>query len=191
MQTAENDVLSGPVLDVLPVLMEQGRFDEVLAAVRELVKRNEALERQFAALRRNKKRPNEGVSSDQLLLFFEQLQEQQAEGEDAAQTDPEAEGANETLADWSKAAVASKEEKKLALAARPKRRPLKKALPEQLPRREQVIEVPKAQRACPSCKQERASIGYDVSRCWSSSRRSCTCARTGARSWRASAASVT
>jgi hypothetical protein len=38
------DETIGPVLEVLPKLLEEGRTEEVLAAVRALVARNEQLE---------------------------------------------------------------------------------------------------------------------------------------------------
>jgi hypothetical protein len=67
------DELTGPVLEVLPKLLAQGRTDEALEAVRVLVKRNEQLERQLAALGRRSMKANEGVNTAQLLLLLDEL----------------------------------------------------------------------------------------------------------------------
>ncbi|MCP4963882.1 MAG: IS66 family transposase [bacterium] len=161
-----NDTLSGLVLEVLPTLMEEGRFDEVLAAVAALVKRNEKLERQLAEfLERRKSKPNEGVSSDQLLLFMKQLQGQaMGDGADnAPPSTPELEEANARLEARAEASAERARQKVLAAGFVPKHKPLKKPLPAPLHRLENVIEVPEDERACPTCSKERTVIGYDVS----------------------------
>ncbi|MBL4688036.1 MAG: hypothetical protein JKY37_25835 [Nannocystaceae bacterium] len=64
-KTSSEDTLSGPLMAVLPVLLAEGRTDEVLAAVAALVARNETLERKFAALMHKGFKSNEGVSTAQ------------------------------------------------------------------------------------------------------------------------------
>lgn len=162
----DSKMLSGPVMDVLPVLIAEGRFDEVLAAVTELVKRNEQLERQLAELVRRRSKPNEGVSSDQLLLFVKRMQEQAANSGDAqgdTATVPELVQVNARLEARAEAAAKRAREKVLAAGTTPKQRPLKGPLPEHLPRRDHVIELPPAQRRCPTCAEEREVFDYDVS----------------------------
>lgn len=152
-------------MDVVPVLIEQGRFDEVLAAFAALVQQNEHLERKLAEiLDRSRSKPNEGVSSDQLLLVLEQLREQAAsDGEDAPTSTPEMEEANRRLQARAEAAAERAREKVLAAGTVPKNKPLKKPLPAHLPRRDNPIPVPEDERACPSCSRPRDVIGHDVS----------------------------
>jgi len=155
------EALTGPVLEVLPKLLAQGRTKEALEAVRVLVKRNEQLERQLAALGRRSMKANEGVSSAQLVLILDELSRQQAE----ADKDPElaAKKQDELLQKRAEAAAERARQKALAEGAKPKPRPLKKPLPAELPRRDNIIEVPEAERACPRCGDERAVIGQDIS----------------------------
>jgi transposase len=157
-----SDELTGPALEVLPKLLAQGRIEEVLAAFRALLARNEQLERQVAALGRRGMKANEGVSTDQMLLFLDELKKQQnAEAERDAEL--VAKEQDELLRVRAEAAAERARQKALAEAATPKPSALKKPLPAELPRRENVIEVPEAQRACPGCGDERAVIGHDVS----------------------------
>lgn len=154
------DELTGPVLEVLPKLLAQGRIQEALEAVRALVKRNEQLERQLVALGRRSMKANEGVSSAQLLLLLDELSKQQAE----ADRDPElaAKKQDELLHKRAEAAAERARQKALVEAAKPKASPLKKPLPPELPRRENIIEVPEAKRACPCCGDERVVIGHEI-----------------------------
>lgn len=154
------DELTGPVLDVLPQLLAEGRIAEVLEAVRALVARNEQLERQLAALDRKRMKPNEGVSAAQLLLFVDKLRKQAAEGTDPALA---AKQEDQRLHERAEAAAERARQKALAEKDKPKRSPLKKPLPPELPRRDNIIEVPEAERACPKCGDEREVIGHDVS----------------------------
>lgn len=160
------EVLAGPVMEILPALIEQGRIDEALAAVAGLVKRNEELERRLAELGRRRFKSNEGVSSDQLLLFVKRLQEQAANTEDAEDDDassPERAQVDARLLARAEAAAERARQKTLAAGAAPKRKPLKGKLPAHLPRRENIIPLPEAKRCCPTCSRERPVFGYDVS----------------------------
>ncbi|MBL4689509.1 MAG: IS66 family transposase [Nannocystaceae bacterium] len=145
---------------VLPVLLAEGRTDEVLAAVAALVARNETLERKFAALMHKGFKSNEGVSTAQLSLLLEQLRDQQPDDDKAAETtalsDDELQAHAEAAADRARA-------KALADGENAKRKPLKQKLPPELPRYDNVIEVPAEERACPTCAEQRVVIGYDVS----------------------------
>jgi transposase len=152
----------GPVLEMLSKLLAEGRTDEVLAAVRALVARNEQLERVLAALERPRMKTNEGVSADQLTLLLTELSKQQ---EANVERDRElaAKEEDERMQARAEAAAERARQKALAEKDKPKRPPLKKPLPAELPRRDNVIEVPEAERACPTCACERTVIGHDVS----------------------------
>ena len=159
MASETSIVLDGPVLEVLAKLLEQGRTQEVLEAVRKLIAHNEELERQLAVLGRRGTKANEGVSSAQLLLFLDELSKQAERAQDeaiAAKTE------DELLEARAEAAAERARQKALAEKAKPKPRPLKKPLPAELPRRDNVIEVPESERGCPSCGVERSVIGHDI-----------------------------
>jgi transposase len=153
------DDLVGTVLEVLPVLLAEGRTDEVLEAVRTLVARNETLERQLAAMMRRSTKSNEGVSKDQLRLFLDQLQAQ-AKSEESHEERPEVDARLLARAD---AAAERAREKTLSEGNKPKRKPLKKPLPPELPRTENIIDLPEDQWPCPTCGAERAICGHEVS----------------------------
>jgi transposase len=155
------DETIGPVLEVLPKLLEEGRTEEVLAAVRALVARNEQLERLLAMLDRRRMKTNEGVSADQLTLLLTELSKQhEANVERDRELDAKEE--DERMQARAEAAAERARQKALAEKDKPKPKPLKKSLPAELPRRENIIEVPEAERACPTCACERAVIGHDV-----------------------------
>jgi transposase len=150
------------VLEVLPQLLEEGRIDEVLAAFRVLVARNEELEKRLAKLVNRGHKSNEGVSTAQLRLLLEQCGQQQAkqaEDEDGQQP-VEVDARLMAQAD---AAAERARTKALALGCPPKQKPTRKPFPEHLPRRENVIDVPEAERVCPSCGGTRDVCGHDVS----------------------------
>lgn len=151
----------GPLLEVLPVLLAEGRTDEVLAAVRALVARNEKLERQLASMLRPTSKSNEGVSSDQLLLFLDRLRA--ATNENVR--DEGSLGAEEVdarLLARADAAAHRAREKALSEGRKPKQVPLKKPLPPHLSRRDNIIDIPEAERPCPSCGSERDVCGDEV-----------------------------
>ncbi len=147
------------MLDVIPTLLAERRDDEVLAAVRALVKRNEDLERRLAAMVQRRYKTNEGVSKDQLKLLLDELTQQSADSDEPSDPAP----VDERLMKRADAAAERAREKALSEGIKPNRRPLKKPLPEHLPRRDNVIDVPEDERACPTCEHERAVIGHEVS----------------------------
>ena len=156
--------LEGPVLDVLPTLLEQGRLDEVLAVVRSLVARNEELEAKLATMVQRRYKTNEGVSSAQLRLLLDELvQGQAAPDEEEKEDAPTPAIIDERLLARADAAAERAREKALSEGLKPSRHPLKKALPEHLVRVDNVIDVPQDERACPDCGNEREVLGHDVS----------------------------
>ena len=157
----------GPVLEVLPVLLKQGRTKEVLAAFKKLVARNEELELRLAKLDQRRFKSNEGVSSAQLSLFLDALKKASDEsdgGDDDAP--PMAPIDEQLLAHAEAAAQAAAErarEKVLSGLDRPKRSRTKEPLPEHLPRVENPIDVPEDERACPQCGDEREAFDSEES----------------------------
>lgn len=129
-----------PVLQLLRELLAEGRADEVLAVVSQLLQRNEELEQRAAGGHQR-----EGVSSEQLRLVLAALP---ASNDDADRALREAAGVDE---------AAAQEQK--VLKPRHGRAPL----PANLRRIENVIRVPDEQRPCPRCGAERACIGHDYS----------------------------
>lgn len=145
----------GPVLDVVRELLAQGRTDEVIAAFVQLVARNSDLERRLAQLL-SRGHMNEGVSRAQLKLFLDALV---AEGGEPGETDEALAAANDKLRS------ASGIDEAAAAAPRPKRKHqprLRRPMPPELPRVENPIVVPAADRPCPTCGRERVCIGHDV-----------------------------
>jgi len=145
----------GPVLDVLRELLTEGRDSEVLALVSKLMARNSELERRLMQMSSHGQK-NEGVSTAQLRLFLDSLA---ATGVDASDDGaPDLGDANAKLRGASGIDVAADSE-----AEKPaKQPPLRKPPPANLPRVDNPIAVPEAERACPSCGAERACIGHDV-----------------------------
>lgn len=153
---------SGPVLEVLPQLLAEGRIDEVLAAFRAIVARNEALEKRLAKLVNRGHKSNEGVSTEQLRLLLDELGQQQAKQaeDDDGQEPVEVDARLMAQAD---AAAERARTKALALGRPAKQKPSRKPFPDHLPRREHVIDVPEAERVCPSCGGIRDVCGHEVS----------------------------
>lgn len=166
---AANEAKEQSVLDVLVGLLdgleglEDERREEILATVRAVLARNEQLERQLAGLGRRGMKANEGVDHRQLRLLLEALDAREEHDEGELETDEEAQAQAELLRRRAEAAAERARQKALAAKAEPKRRPVKKRLPEHLERRDHLIEVPHGERPCPKCGQEREVIGHDVS----------------------------
>lgn len=157
-----SDELTGPVLELLPKLLADGRSEAVLEAFRALIARNDQLERQLAALGRRSMKANEGVNHKQLRLLLDELSAQ-LNAEDERDPELVAKEHDELLQKRAEAAAERARQKALAEKAKPKATPLKKPLPAALPRRDNVIAVPEAERVCPCCGDEREVIGYEVS----------------------------
>jgi transposase len=147
----------GPVLEVLRELLAEGQDGAVLALVSKLVARNGELERRLAQLL-SRGHKNEGVSTEQLKLFLDAL-DAKAERDDAA-APPDLDEANAELRDASGIDESSRAESTTEKPAR--QPPLRQPPPAHLPRVENPIAVPAAERPCPVCGIERVCIGHDV-----------------------------
>jgi transposase len=155
--------LNGPVLEVLPRLLAEGRIEEVLEAVRALVARNETLERQLAAMMmRRPNKSNEGVSKDQLRLFLDKLQKNGPDTPAPDESSGEKPDVDARLMARADAAAERAREKVLSEGDKHKRQPLRKPLPPELPRKDNVIDIPEEHRACPSCGDAREVCGEEV-----------------------------
>ncbi len=141
----------GPVLEVLRELLTERRDEDVLALVSKLLSQNTELERRLMRMLSGG-RKNEGVSTAQLRLFLDALA---ATGADTSDEDaPDLGDANAKLRGASGIDDT---------AAKPaKQPPLRKPPGAQLPRVDNLITVPAAERLCPACGAERTCIGHDV-----------------------------
>jgi transposase len=152
--TTRTEEHRGPVLEVLCKLLAEGQNDDVVTLVTKLLARNRELELQLAKLKARGKK-NEGVSSEQLQMLFDALQTEGC---------GELDEANEKLRAAS--SLDDKRDQDLDLEPRtrqPKRQPpLRKPIPDHLPRVDNPILVPEQQRPCPKCGVERQCIGHDV-----------------------------
>ncbi len=136
------------MLDMLRELLKAGDNDKVLALVAQLLSRNSELETRLAKRRATGSNESEGITSDQLELFLQALQQeaQQALNE-----------ANEKLKEAAKPA-----DKPAAPPKPPRQPPVRRPAPEHLRRVDNVIAVPDDQRSCPTCGAERKCIGHDI-----------------------------
>jgi transposase len=139
----------GPVLEMLRALLQQGRGEEVVALVSKLLARNSELEKLLAQMLSRGNKSNEGVSSAQLLLLLDELK-----------ADPALSSADEKLRVAS-ALDASRFPMKDVVEAKPSP-PLRRPIPPEIPRVDNPIPVPAAERKCPRCGREHQCIGRDV-----------------------------
>lgn len=153
--TSTGDERRGPVLDVLRELLEKGRSDAVLDLFTKLVARNTELERRVAELfaRRHK---NEGISTAQLQLFISELLDNDA-GPGAS--DAQRDAADQRLLDASGIDTRDGEPETESPPSQPR---VRNPIPDHLPRVDNPIKVPVAERPCPRCGGERVCIGHDV-----------------------------
>jgi transposase len=134
----------GPVLEVLRALLAEGRVEEALTMVKQILLRNEELERKAAGVSKR-----EGVSTAQLLLLLAEL---------PAANDPTVAKADTALRVASGIDQSSQVEK----PKRKRARRTQEGLPSGLRRVDNVIQVPSSERPCPQCGADRECIGHDV-----------------------------
>lgn len=159
---ASTTTVSGPsekrgvVLDVLRELLTERRDTEVLALVAKLMVRNSELERRLMQLI-SRGHKNEGVSTGQLMLFLDALAATGVNDDDGA---PDLGDANDKLR--GAAGIDATSGGEAATEKPAKQPPLRKPPAAHLPRVDNLIKVPAAERPCPVCGVERACIGHDV-----------------------------
>jgi transposase len=164
--TTTTEEWRGPVLEVLRTLLAgHERDSEVLAIFDKLVARNSELELQLMQML-SSGRKNEGISSAQLRLFLDALQQSRepAEGESDAEggpCTPAEDEANGLLRDAS--GIDAKCRDSEPEPPKPPRQPAARgAFPDNLPRVPNPIPVPEDERRCPQCGNERECIGHDT-----------------------------
>jgi len=143
----EKKELRGSVLDMLRTLLSSGHNDEVLALVTKLVERNRELEVLVAKLREAKNR-GEGISTNQLDLFFDKLKSL-SEGVLAE--------ANQKLENAAKQNGGRPDPPKP-----PRQPPVRRPPPPGLRRVENRIAVPENERKCPTCGTDRRCITHET-----------------------------
>lgn len=144
----------GPVLEVLRELIDDGKSDAIIKLVRKLVADNEALLRKLEQ-QVSRRKTGEGISSAQLKLLLDEVQQEQDKQEDQDETLKQA---NTELRE-----AAEPDGNNDSAAGKGERRPprLRKP-PANLRRIDNPIGVPEDERPCPTCGGERTCIGHDV-----------------------------
>lgn len=138
----------GPVLELLYELLGQRRDEQVVSLVAQLLARNGELEKRLAKRRLGGDNESEGITSAQLDMFLAALNEE---------ANASLQEANEKLKQAAKAP-----EKPPAPPKPPKQPALRRPIPDNLRRIENIIPVPAEQRPCPFCGKERKCIDHDV-----------------------------
>lgn len=142
--TATKKERRGGVLTMLRELLDAGQKDEVVSLVRQLVARNEELERKLGG----KMKSSERVSSAQLRMLLDEV---------TAAADEKQKQADEKL----RASSGIDEVANLETDEPPKRPSLRKPAPPHLRRVPNPLTVPPTERPCPKCGAERRCIGHD------------------------------
>jgi transposase len=138
----------GPVLEMLRELLGQRRDEQVVSLVAQLLARNGELEKRLAKRRVGGDNESEGITTAQLELFLAALKEE---------ANASLQAANEKLQQAAKAP-----EKPPAPPKPPKQPALRRPIPDNLRRVENIIPVPADLRPCPFCGKERKCIDHDV-----------------------------
>ena len=149
----------GEVLAMLRELLAEGRTDDVLAVVSQLVARNSELERRLAQVL-SPSRKNEGVPTAQLQLILDKIEVEA--GSDENGLDPAIAAANEKLRETSGIDKTDERTEDKETGKRKRQPLLRRTIPVSLPRVDNPIKVPDAERACPACGAARVCIGHDV-----------------------------
>jgi len=162
----------GEVLEIARELLADGRSEDLLSLVTQLVEQNHELatraavattraaelEKQLERIQARYKK-SEAVSKAQLLLLLDAIARGEAGDVPSAEDDPRPD-ANERLRDASGVTESQDNEPKTrAPRDRPARR---QPAPAHLPRVPNPLVVPPAERACPKCGAERACIGHET-----------------------------
>lgn len=169
-------VIEGEVLDVVRALLEEGR-NTALDVVRQLAKSNGTLATELAKVSAEKaelerrlaridgfRRKNEGIATDQLLLFLNELTGEIAnDAESGASSDDAALSAEMIAANEKLRETSEIDAKPEPTTPKPAPQPsLRKPLPENLERVDNPIPVAPEQRPCPRCGKDRVCIGHDI-----------------------------
>lgn len=193
--TKSAPVIEGEVLDVVRALLDEGRNTAALDIVRQLARSNGALALENAKLAAEKeqlatekeqlatekeelerrlaridafRKKNEGVSTDQLLLFLSELTGESevandASDGDAADNDDAALSSDMIAANTKLREVSEIDGKPEPVTPKPAAQPsLRKPLAAHLERVDHPIPVAPEKRPCPRCGKDRVCIGHDI-----------------------------
>jgi transposase len=175
-KTARED--GDDVLEVARTLVADGRNDELLSLVTQLVEQNHELTTQVALVTTRadaaasraaelqkqldrlaaRYKKSEAVSKAQLVLFIDAIARGEA-GDVLTDADDPRPDANDRLRDVSGITEQQDDEPKTKPPR--ERPPTRQPAPAHLPRVTNALMVPAAERACPVCSQERTCIGHD------------------------------
>jgi len=176
-KTARED--GGDVLEVARTLVADGRNDELLSLVTQLVEQNHELTTQVALVTTRadaaaaraaelqkqldrleaRYKKSEAVSKAQLVLFIDAIARGEA-GDVLTDADDPRPDANDRLRDVS--GIAEQQDDGPKTKPPRERPPTRQPAPAHLPRVTNALMVPAPERACPVCGQERTCIGHDV-----------------------------
>jgi transposase len=136
-----------PVLVAAREFLEQGRHEQVLQIIRQLLSRNADLESRRAGTQKN-----EAVGRAQLLLLVQGAEESR----------PEAEPETVKAADQKLRTASGIDDEPMPKPKLPRTRPTRQGFPASLRRVKNPLRVPADQRACPLCGTDRVCIGHDL-----------------------------
>jgi transposase len=136
-----------PVVETVERLLKGGSHSAVVAIVRQLLARNEELERRRAGTEKN-----EAIGRDQLLLLVNKAEE----------TRPAEEPGPLAEADQKLRSASGIDDGGTKKGKTPRTPHARRGLPENLRRVPHPITVPADERACPVCGKERGCIGHET-----------------------------
>jgi transposase len=137
----------GPLFEMLGKLLAERRDEHVVKLFAQVLARNGELEKRLAKRRLGGDNESEGITSAQLDMFLLALKEE----------------ANAALQEANEKLKSAAKPDKPAAPPKPPRQPaLRRPIPDNLRRVENIIAVPADQRPCPFCGKERKCIDHDV-----------------------------
>ena len=148
--------LRGDVVDVVRELLAERRDDVVLDLVQRVVRELEQVKRLLAE-KQMRKAKGEGISSAQLLLLLDALEE------NSASPNAEANEADEALKKIAEATAEKRAKQRKDEGDKKSNHPGRNPIPPNLRQIEEPKAVPDSERPCPQCGQLRECIGHDRS----------------------------
>jgi len=139
-------------------LLDAGNTEELIALIADLAANNGALQRQLSELGRKGYKTSEIVSSAQLRFVLAGLEQDHHEA-DGADELGEADAELTKAADLDPSQLDDKKKKK---RKKKRKRPAERPFPDKLRRIDNPIAVPKDERACPRCGNERECVDHEV-----------------------------
>ncbi|MCP5020801.1 MAG: IS66 family transposase, partial [bacterium] len=145
----------------MQALLQEGRTQDVLTLVADLMANMNALQRQLNEVGAKRFKSREVVSSAQLGLLLTELKKAAAVAERDESLSKADDELQETV-ELEKMLMERDAEKKDKGKKKRKGGHKRKPFPPNIRREEKIIRVPDEKRGCPKCGKERTCIGYDV-----------------------------